>query len=52
MALLKRKTRLKTVAVKKPTSKNRAPRKIELPENTWEKVQTAEGWKRQNKPCA
>ena len=52
MALLKRKTRLKTVAVKKPVSKKRASKKMALPENTWVKVQTAEGWKRENKPCA
>lgn len=52
MSILKRKTKLKTQTVKIQPAKKRVEKKAPMPENTWVKVQTAEGWRRENRPCA
>lgn len=51
MPILKRKTKPKKTAAPKKVVKSVATRrtasKTALPENTWKKAQTAEGWRRE-----
>lgn len=50
MPILKRKIKPKKAITPKQvlnsTASRRSQKKIDLPENTWERAQTAEGWRR------